>query len=145
MYNKSRSKGLRNEYLVRDYFRSIGYRADRVPSSGASQGFKGDIRVISDSGNEFLVEVKSRKDEFKNIYVYLENICVPLKVFYKDVLIIASFTFSDVVPQPSETYPMIKGNSAGLDRILRLKKYVKDCDYLVIKDDRKPLIFIRFT
>ena len=141
MYNKSKAKGSRVEYEVRDYFRSIGLSADRVPASGAAQGFKGDIRVKTPAGVEFLVEVKARKDEFKLIYAYLDNTLLPLNVFYKDTIISASYDFRQLL---ASYYNQYDTPSKDLDRILKLKKYVKDCDYLVIKGDRKPLLFIRF-
>jgi hypothetical protein len=142
MYNRSKAKGSRVEYEVRDYFRSIGFTADRVPASGAAQGFKGDVRVISPTGHEFVVEVKARKDLFKLIYAYLDNISMPLSVSFKGSLIDVSYDFKDLCDR--EYYPEILDTSRDLDRILKLRKFIQTCDYLVIKGDRKPLVFIRF-
>lgn len=66
MGKKSRDKGLRREREVRDLFNSIpGVMALRVPLSGASEGFKGDIQVFIPDGctnpaPEYRAEVKGR-------------------------------------------------------------------------------------
>lgn len=66
MGKKSRDKGLRREREVRDLFNSIpGVMALRVPLSGASEGFRGDIQVFIPDGctnpaPEFRAEVKGR-------------------------------------------------------------------------------------
>jgi hypothetical protein len=46
--------------VLRDALRRFGFTADRVPSSGAAQGFKGDIRFSKD-GVTYLAELKARK------------------------------------------------------------------------------------
>ena len=55
----SRDKGMRQEYLLRDYLRKLGWTADRVPSSGAAEGFKGDIKAEK-NGRTVLFELKAR-------------------------------------------------------------------------------------
>jgi hypothetical protein len=71
----SRDKGKRNEYSLRDYLRLHGWQADRVPSSGAAQGFKGDIKAAHPVHGPKLFELKARKETFKRIYeLYAANI-----------------------------------------------------------------------
>lgn len=62
----SRDKGNRGEYLVRDKLREAGFCVDRIPASGAAQGFKGDLRIKYDN-QEILVEVKTRKKDFTKL------------------------------------------------------------------------------
>ncbi len=62
-------KGRRAEYQVRDAFRGMGLECHRVPSSGSSRGFKGDLLLEG----MFRVEVKTRKDSFRNLYRWLES------------------------------------------------------------------------
>jgi len=67
-----RSKGRRTEYEVRDILKANGISADRVPLSGASQGFKGDIIFIRND-KKYVGEVKARQDSFKEIYKEIDN------------------------------------------------------------------------
>ncbi len=65
----SRDKGSREERAVVKYWRTQGMADDeclRVPLSGASQGFKGDVILRGYTG-----ECKLRANGFKNIYKWL--------------------------------------------------------------------------
>lgn len=148
-YNKSRDKGKKTEYLVRDYFRAHGYQAHRVPASGAAQGFPGDIQVISPTGEEVIVEVKARKDEFKKIYEYYESgpsgpvyLCLGLEGTVPVHLIALSDKYSDLLGELC--YTIITEPSVHEKRLLKLKKYLGKASILVLKGDRKPLLFLRF-
>lgn len=52
-----RAKGNRGEYAVRDILRGFGYKANRMPMSGAIETLKGDIS----SDFPFFLEVKNTK------------------------------------------------------------------------------------
>lgn len=73
----SRDKGARKEREVVNTYRSKGYKAERVPLSGAAGGsFAGDILVYANvktvpSIQTMTVEVKHRADGFKQIYNWL--------------------------------------------------------------------------
>ena len=56
---RSRDKGARNERLVVELHRAIGLDALRVPLSGASEGFKGDV-IVTIRDRKLQAEVKSR-------------------------------------------------------------------------------------
>src|SRR5690606_39891500 len=59
--------------LVRDHLRKHGWEAHRVPSSGAAQGFKGDVHATKED-RKLVFEVKSRKCQFAKVYeLYFEN------------------------------------------------------------------------
>jgi len=69
----SRDKGLRVEREIVNSLKESGINAERVPLSGAAGGsFSGDIRIEGD-GDEFLAEVKARKngDGFKTLEGWL--------------------------------------------------------------------------
>lgn len=147
----SRRKGTRVEYEVRDYFRNLGYTADRVPFSGSAQGFKGDVKVIAD-GTPFLVEVKARKEEFKKIYVVYANLKSPndrMGIVHNGVCIDVSTDFTQVVHN-NRFYEQLTSaleleHKRGLHQLVKLKEVVKECQYLVLKDNNKPLLFVRYS
>lgn len=65
----SRDKGRRGEYQVRDLFREAGYKAERVPLSGACGGYPGDITVEGIG----IVEVKKGGHVPVALYRWLEG------------------------------------------------------------------------
>ena len=70
MASKSKQKGNRFEYLVRDLAIEYGLDAKKVPLSGAAKDFKSDILI-----NGFPYECKSRsKAPFSSLYKWIENV-----------------------------------------------------------------------
>ena len=69
MGKRSVRKGKRIEYQVRNAFREMGFKCFRVPVSGNSEGFSGDL-VLEGA---FRVEVKARKSGFSRLYRWLED------------------------------------------------------------------------
>lgn len=140
----SRRKGRTAEYEVRDYFKEIGWVANRVPLSGASQGYKGDVSLSKDD-IYLTCEVKSRKSEFKSIYDKITQSKSPLRLSSNGELVTLSYSFNDLGFEG--TKPMLFDNverTRTINKIFNLQKLLKGCDFLVIKIDRRPLIFIRF-
>jgi hypothetical protein len=143
----SRDKGARNERLVRDYFRGLGLVCDRVPLSGASQGFKGDLRVALPSGQVLYPEIKARKQEFKTVYELLGK--ANARAFdFGGQLVLLSREFAGLgylYPVTPVFFPEpVPPKSRGGRKLLGLKKLLKGCDFLVIKDDRQQPLFIRY-
>lgn len=69
----NRRKGREGEKQVEKELNKYGLDAYRVPLSGALKGrFSGDIRC-SIAGSEKKIEVKRRKDGFKELYKFLEQ------------------------------------------------------------------------
>lgn len=64
----SRRKGYRVEHLLEQKLREKGFKAYRVPLSGAVEGFPGDIICEG-----LKIQVKCRGDGFNSIYKYLEG------------------------------------------------------------------------
>lgn len=151
----SRDKGKRGEYGLRDHFRDLGYEAIRVPLSGASEGYKGDV-VASKDGKEITLELKCRKNQFKSIYAILDTLSPEvIGLWYNTpsdgALVGLSYSFEALAsfngPYTSteswiKQFPNYK---RVLKKIITLRKLVVDCDYLAIKNDRKPFIFLKFT
>ncbi|MBC7320467.1 hypothetical protein H5T89_07455 [bacterium] len=65
---KSKRKGYRLERELANELRELGFEAERVPLSGASGSFTGDILI-----NGKRAEVKGRANGFKNLYKWLED------------------------------------------------------------------------
>ena len=65
MVNKSKIKGSRREYQMRDWFKELGFRCKRVILSGALGGkFSGDLDLfLPRQRKPIKVEVKGRKTE----------------------------------------------------------------------------------
>lgn len=70
MGKKSRDKGYRGEYNLVKKLAEVGISAIRVPLSGASKDFKNDLLIGKDKDP---VEVKVRKDGFKQLYKWLDS------------------------------------------------------------------------
>jgi Holliday junction resolvase len=68
----SRDKGNRRERAIVKYFQNLGFAAERVPLSGAAGGsYLGDL-TIPVCNVDRVVEVKSRRDGFRELYKWLE-------------------------------------------------------------------------
>lgn len=139
--------------MVRDYLRERGYEAMRVPLSGASEGFKFDVLAEKD-GAKYSFEVKARKEVFGMIY----------ELYYKlrDELNVLRFTSEsgkqcvalgmefDEIKKPNCTFPSPDHYSfhpkalKTFNRILRMQEWLQGADYLVIKGNSRPLLFLRY-
>lgn len=148
---RSRRKGKRNEYLLRDYFRQLGFTSERVPSSGAARGFKGDV-VLEKGGVKLTAELKARESEFKTIYAFHalcgEKPCI-VNFDAKAVVLSADFldlgyTGSDIYKLPQVQVGLQHPDARAVKKMMGLQKFVKECDFLVIKIDRKPFLFLRY-
>ncbi|WP_298966206.1 hypothetical protein [uncultured Roseibium sp.] len=69
----SRDKGARFERDVVNILRAHGLRADRVPLSGAVDGFGKDVRLIDHNEVALTVECKKRADGQKQIRKWIEE------------------------------------------------------------------------
>jgi len=67
-------KGRRDERRIVRLLRGLGFRAERIPLSGAAGGsFAGDIVLHLQGGVKLTAEVKCRADGFKQIYKWLSG------------------------------------------------------------------------
>lgn len=149
---RSKQKGYRNEIIVRDYLREVGYDAQRVPLSGASAYVgKGDVIINRNLPGQVIFEVKSRRDEFKKVYAFYDTLLTGIDfggfpeaigLRAPDFLIALSYNYLslDLV----STYLTV-GEDRDVARVVRLHKYLGGADILAIKQDRKPILFLKFT
>lgn len=68
MGKMQRNKGYRGEHNLVRILKESGIKAKRIPLSGATEFQKGDVQI-----QDFIAEVKLRKNGFKQIYKWLEN------------------------------------------------------------------------
>lgn len=146
MGKASRDKGKRGEYAVRDALRAAGFQAERVPLSGAfakyeigeGKNYAGDVRATRD-GREWLFEVKVRKNSFKSIYD------LGFGDFHVADRVVSIWGLPNQVMffENRETKPF-PGTSITVRRLFGFRSLLKGADVLVIKDDRKPLLWIRY-
>jgi hypothetical protein len=142
-----RKKGQRAEYLVRDDLREKGYKADRVPLSGASEGFKGDV-IASKDGDKFVFEVKSRKNEFKSIFEFFfsrkDKDTDTYRFYVGDNLMVAmSRNFEAIKKNYSEVFKP-EPETKVTRKILRIKSWLQGADFLVIKNNGSSLLYLKY-
>ena len=70
MPDRSKQKGSRFERECVQLHKDLEIRAERVPLSGAVEGFKGDIKVYLDQ-TKFTGECKVGANRFAQIYNYI--------------------------------------------------------------------------
>ena len=153
---KSRRKGQRGEYLLRDYLRTLGYVADRVPASGAAQGFKGDVRATKD-GKTYLFEVKNYADKFNSIYVLYEDVIRTMREdvvgfafpFEKHVLVSLSSSLDSAIAGPlvyesHKQHKLYEKHKRAFEMLGKMQRLLKEADILVIRTNRKPFLFILY-
>lgn len=139
----SRRKGMRNEYLVRDQFRAWGYDCHRVPSSGAAEGFKGDLIINRPQDKlSLLVEVKARKLAFRALYDLLETSPIPNSCYVDFPDKVVLLTFNDPLRSPPSSV-VLTPTKRQMSVLCTSLKFLKGCDVLVLKDDRKSPIYIK--
>ncbi len=137
------------EYRLRDALRAEGYEADRVPSSGAAQGFKGDVRFRK-GGIEWVAELKCRKDTFKSIYALYDNHKDELKrvaISTPGVLVSIHTCMEDAIQGPlvyldRTCFP--KERQRAIRKLENMRSLLQQSDILVVKDDYKPFLYIRY-
>lgn len=154
--HKSRRRGKRGEYLLRDYLRQRGWVADRVPTSGAAQGFKGDVKATK-YGKTLLFEVKNHSNAFKSIYALYDE---HTKLAQDDLLsfvcpneaklCVGISTSLDAVLDGPDVYefqdrnPLNEKYKRTFKKIAGMQKLLGESDILVLKDNHKPFLFIRY-
>jgi len=149
----SRSKGTRVELAFRDVARAYGFESDRVPLSGASQGFKGDVTFTKD-GVTRKAEVKARKDDFKQIYALFDTHFAltkddKLEVNLGGRLISLSSSLIGALEDcgiyhRAETLPYYKTYKRTFQKLRNLEKLLGEANLLVLKMDRKPFLYVTY-
>lgn len=133
-----RRKGSHNERLVVKHLQNKGYKAIRIPLSGATLYAKGDVEV--EFNNKTLVlEVKVRAQGFTKLY---KKLLKEGRVWEKNKkhTLYASFEFEDAAF--GQLRYLGVPESLGLN-IRGYEKLKGPSDLLVVKADYRPFIFIR--
>lgn len=159
----SRNKGYRNEVYIIDYLKRKGLLATRIPLSGGASE-KGDIKIeipgtrFGNRTNEakFIYgEVKARAIEFRGIY-HLYTTVTNSKgggVMFSNgnESVIMSYDFSDLnllgergMYEEITKFPPLVRIDLIVKKLFKIRAWVKDCDFLVIRIDRMPPIFLRY-
>lgn len=148
----SRNKGRRVEQDFVNLLKFKGYDARRVPLSGSMSGYKHDVIIKTESG-ETTFEVKARKDLYKAIYSLLDTYA-PTKNL---TLLMSSFTLSltnlsdsDFIcprdfKRPEHLDFTDKVVKKAVNQLCKIDELREGADYLVIKNDRKPFIAIKYV
>ena len=102
MGKSERRKGYRGEYKLVKLLKEYGIDAKRIPLSGATEFQKGDVIV-----ENYIGEVKWRKDGFKEIYKWLGD---------NDFLFIKADRKPYLVVMDIETFIELIGGGNGVDK-----------------------------
>lgn len=154
---KSRDKGRRGEYTVITYMRERGLTATRIPMSGASESEKGDVKIEIPGTRygqrpmdaKFLYgEVKCRAKDFSTTYALFDQLRGKERhagIQVGEQLILMTRDFSDLgfldLGAALEFRPNTTKTAA---KIARMQALLKGSDFLVIKGDYQPLVFLRY-
>lgn len=156
---KSRRRGMRGEYMLRNALRVMGWTADRVPSSGAAQGFRGDVRATR-NGQTILFEMKNHSGVFKKIYdLYFAHtkrtqddlmpFVAPATTEGRSYCVSVSTSLDAVLEKGGiflfpENMPEFKEYARTFTKICGMQKLLGEADVLVLKDDRQPLLYVSY-
>jgi Archaeal holliday junction resolvase (hjc) len=152
----ARRRGKRGEYGLRNYLRSLGWIADRVPTSGAAQGFKGDV-VATRGSRKLIFECKNHSKKYAGFWTLIDDcqrslhddllsvavpqgskICVDISTSLDAVF------DSDSVYTVTSKHPLYEKHKRTFDRLETLSKLLGEADILVLKDNHRPFLFFRF-
>lgn len=148
----SREKGRREEQGLVLYLSKLGYKAERILRQYQAQG-QPDVKTLAPE--ELTFEMKSRAGNFKRIYdLYFaekddqgtlsfvmspNSTAVAVNTDFA-VLHGGGYTFANLALFPPGDKALLK----VYNRLVGLKELKQDADYLVIKDNNKPRLFIRY-
>lgn len=145
-----RRKGARGELSLCLHLNLIGYDARRVIRTRAVKGYEKDVvpDVIATRNEiEYTFECKFSANRFKSVYALFEKEAPGGSL---------AFTLSSEGPYVamSTDFEKIRGASSHhflfleptktVQKIVRLQKLLKGAQYLAIKQNNKPFLFLRF-
>lgn len=142
----SRRKGLRTEYILRDYLRNLGIYEEvfRVPLSGSSEGFKQDV-IARRAGGVDTFEMKARSREYDGVYALFASSSEDgvLRFNHLSTLVAISKDFNEV-RKTGVVFPTLTKSTKTHSKLLRMRNLLQGADYLVIKGNNKPMLFIKY-
>lgn len=147
----SRSKGRRGEQQLVLHLATLGYKSERILRQYLTPG-EADVRAVKgDKIHTF--ELKSRYSSFKRIYdLYYaerdENTILSFVINADSTPIAVSTDLEKLMDVSSfrnlEKFPPILAYMKDFSRLLKMKELKQSADFLVLKDNNKPRIFIRY-
>lgn len=146
----SRSKGRREEQQLVLYLAKLGFKAERILRQYQAAG-QPDVKAVR-AGKEYTFEMKSRKDSFKSIYdtyfadrgpgnflgVHLPEVCIAISTVFEDLLA------PTLVFLHRAVFGSSKAKDRGYKRLVTLQALKQSADFLVIKDNNRPRLFIKY-
>lgn len=152
MGNFSRSKGRREEQQLVLYLAKLGYQAERILRQYQAAG-QPDVKATKD-GKTITFEKKARRASFKAIYdLYAQEkdndgtMCFVTHSFGTPVAVSTDFPSLltvDRLFRNLTAHPVAPKKMKVFLRIEKLKELKQSADFLVIKDNGKPQLFLRY-
>ncbi len=145
----SRMKGRRNEQELVLYLAKLGYKAERILRQ---YQFAGQPDVKATKGEQtFTLEMKARRDSFKSIYDLYFSTKEDVMTFClgtNGTAVAITTDFERLHTARDLYFPNILGaDKKALKTYLRIAKMTEikqSADFLVLKDNGKPRLFMRF-
>jgi len=146
----SRAKGGREERSLVHHLQDKGFDAKRVPLSGMMRGYKHDIDAIK-NGEHYTIELKTRNSSFKSVYAFYRSHVDAGKrcsftVANSTKLVDIHTDFDALIGIDKDwdfSYPVLEENRTT-KKIINLDKLRAGADYLVIRDNNQPFLFLRY-
>lgn len=142
----SRNKGARNERELVNYLKEQGWQAERILRQ---YQVSNEPDVVATKGDKTItLEMKSRRSSFSKIYELLdeqrkENDCV--QRFIPSNLQGACVCYDiNCILSPCQTYlPIDEKDKRFLKTLKCLDEFLGKANILVLKDDRRPMMFLK--
>lgn len=149
---KSRNKGRREEQQLVLALAKLGYQAERILRQYQYSG-QPDVRASKD-GKEYTFEMKSRKESFKTLYeLYYQEMdgdkVLKFVLSSNGIAVAVSTDFNAVLSATTHfrnlaLFPAEKKKLKAYERFVKLKELKQSADFLVIKDNNMPRLFIKY-
>lgn len=148
----SRNKGRREEQQLVLYLAYLGYHAERILRQYQEAG-QPDV-IATKHGESITFEKKARKCSFATIYSLFDNhkddnhvlafVKTPLGEAVSISTRFPALLDPDLTYRDLSKFPPSPKDIKVFDRIIRLKEMKQSADYLVIKDNNRPQLFIKY-
>jgi len=145
----SRRKGATAERALCMQLRLLGYDARRVIRTRAVSGFEGDIvpdvEVWENGEVKYTFESKARQNAYSKIYeLYEKEKMNGVCRFVMNGQFVAIGTDFEEVKKPHDVHFIRIEETPSTRKLFGLRKLLKGAMFLVIRDNRKKPLFLRF-
>lgn len=140
----SRAKGCRVERELVNLLKSEGWQAERILRQ-YQVGDEPDVTATRDN-KTIRLEMKARHNMFKDLYLLLSrnNVSTLNAFLVGSSCITVSYSLNDTLSSDRSFTPYSdKVNMKSINKVYKwLNDWLKKADVLVLKDDRRPMLFI---